>query len=306
MTSKYSWCFTINNYTENDKRLLDEWRDQKKSPAKYVLYAPEVCPTTGTPHYQGYVYFYNSRTLSAVSKYLKRASLRACKGSVDHNYAYIHGPFDDGKGKTKPINPDCVEHGEKPQQGKRTDINEVCALVQSGANMREIIPQATSYQSIRMAEISLKYFEKPRETRTEMYWFYGPTGTGKTYSAAELCEDPYICMETSKWWEGYDGQEDVIIDDYRRDFCKFHELLRLFDYLPYRVECKGGSRQFRAKRVFITTPYDIDRTWEGRTAEDIKQLKRRCVYEIPFLSLDQKPLDYYALQKELSQKSQDL
>lgn len=299
MTRAYSWCFTINNYTETDTNSLVQWMDTK-TPPKYLLYAPEISET-GTPHYQGYVMFKNARTMSAVAKYLKRANLSEAKGNAQHNLSYIKGPYDDGKGKTKPLNTDCVEQGEIPQQGKRTDINEVCALVQGGANMREIIPQATSYQSIRMAEISLKYFEKPRETCTKLYWFHGPTGTGKTSSAYELCEDPYICMGTSKWWEGYDGQDDVIIDDYRRDFCKFHELLRLFDYLPLRVECKGGSRQFRAKRVFITTPYDIDQTWEGRTAEDIKQLKRRCVLEIPFLSLTHKPLDYYALQKEYSQ-----
>ena len=36
-----------------------------------------------------------------------------------------------------------------------------------------------------------------------------------------------------KWWEGYDGHEVVLLDDIRKDFCKFHELLTLLDIYPY-------------------------------------------------------------------------
>lgn len=82
-------------------------------------------------------------------------------------------------------------------------------------------------------------------------------------------------MESNKWWEGYDGHDDVIIDDYRRDFCKFRVLLHLLDHYPMRVECKGGSRQFRAKRLFITSPKSPTETWAGRTDEDLYQLTRR-------------------------------
>ena len=82
-------------------------------------------------------------------------------------------------------------------------------------------------------------------------------------------------MSTGKWWEGYDGQEVVIINDYRKDFCKFHELLNLLDRYPYRVECKGGSRQFTSKTIVITTPLSPEETWENRTSEDLGQLLRR-------------------------------
>eukprot|EP00481_Brizalina_sp_1-RS-2013_P002279 TRINITY_DN5_c0_g1_i11.p1 TRINITY_DN5_c0_g1~~TRINITY_DN5_c0_g1_i11.p1 ORF type:complete len:150 (-),score=19.88 TRINITY_DN5_c0_g1_i11:574-1023(-) len=141
--------------------------------------------------------------------------------------------------------------------------------------MRDIVSSATSFQSIRMAEIKFKYFEPQRSWKTQVYWFYGKSGLGKTKKAVEMCEDPYMCLENNKWWEGYDGHDDVIIDDYRRDFCKFRVLLQLLDRYPVRVECKGGSRQFRAKRLFITSPKSPKDTWEGRTDEDLYQLTRR-------------------------------
>ena len=108
-----------------------------------------------------------------------------------------------------------------------------------------------------------------------MYWFYGPTGSGKSRCAEEMFPNAYWAMSTGKWWEGYDGQEVVIINDYRKDFCKFHELLNLLDRYPYRVECKGGSRQFTSKTIVITTPLSPEETWENRTSEDLGQLLRR-------------------------------
>ena len=70
-----------------------------------------------------------------------------------------------------------------------------------------------------------------------------------------------------------------------KDFCKFHELLNLLDRYPYRVECKGGSRQFTSKTIVITTPLSPEETWENRTSEDLGQLLRR-IDNILFLAME--------------------
>jgi len=86
-------------------------------------------------------------------------------------------------------------------------------------------------------------------------------------------EFPRLHWTTNKWWEGYDAHENVIIDDMRGDFCKFHELLRMLDRYAYRIETKGGSRQFRAKTIIITSCYSPTEMFDTR--EDIQQLLRR-------------------------------
>jgi hypothetical protein len=68
---------------------------------------------------------------------------------------------------------------------------------------------------------------------------------------------------------------DVIIDDYRADFCKFHLLLNLLDRYPMQVQIKGGTLQFNAKNIYITCPQHPTVLWSNRTAEDIGQLLRR-------------------------------
>ncbi|CAM9979757.1 unnamed protein product, partial [Heterosigma akashiwo] len=113
-----------------------------------------------------------------------------------------------------------------------------------------------------------------REWKTEVLWYYGPTGTGKSRRAFEMTSDPYVHnMSSGKWFDGYEGQEDVIFDDMRKDTFKFHELLRLFDRYPMKVQVKGSSVNWCPKRIIVTTCFKPDQMYETR--EDLQQLMRR-------------------------------
>ncbi len=254
--SRYrDYCFTDFSLDEEFLQSLDY---------TYLCYGKETCPKTNRSHLQGYIYFKNAKSFSAVKKLLPSQHLERSNGSTEDNVKYCskEGIF--------------KEFGARPSQGARNDIHKIRDKITAGEfNIRDVVAEATSYQSVRMAEIVLKYFEPPRNWKPEIHWYYGETGTGKTRDALAECTEPYICMEDNRWWEGYDAHEEVIIDDYRRDFCKFRTLLRLLDRYEHRIECKGGSRQLRAKKIIITTPKSPVDTWEGRTSEDLQQLLRR-------------------------------
>jgi len=165
------------------------------------------------------------------------------------------------------------------------DLDAVAAMVRAGSKRRDIALEHGSefikfHRGIGALDAALN--DTPRQAPPEVYWFWGPTGTGKTRTAFAACEasgGAYFKMSTNKWWDGYERHENVIIDDFRRDFSTFAELLRLLDRYPMTVEIKGGSVQFVAKRIYITTPKNIVDTWEGRTNEDIEQLRRRVTEE---------------------------
>lgn len=254
-----AWCFTLNNPTEDDWTVLNNITlDQ----VRYLIVGDEV-GEKGTPHCQGYVYFENKKSFNQVKDLLpKGVHLEKSKGSAAQNQKYC------SKEQTK------IELGVCPQQGKRKDIDVIRDLIRDGKRLREIVEVASSYQAIRTAEKIFEHKENKRHWPTEVYWYHGPTGSGKSRKAFEVAPDAWISGESLKWWQGYDGHEDVILDDFRADSCKLHTLLRILDRYPYTVEVKGGSRQLLAKRIFITTPKCPQETYYN-CDENIAQLLRR-------------------------------
>lgn len=261
-------CFTVNNFTDADILAFDSWD------CDYMLYAKEI-GAEGTPHLQGYFEMSTQMTLTTFKKKLHpTAHFEKAKGTADHNLKYIVGPFVDGD-KVKPYNSDHVIRGKPKSQGKRSDLETTRAVLKETGKMRDVVEVSNSFQSIKMAEVYLKYHEKSRTWKPEVSWFYGATGTGKTKLAYELMSPCYTCCANAKWFEGYDAHENVIIDDMRFDTFKFNDLLRFLDRYEYRVECKGSSRQFLAKKIIITAPTSPTEMFRGHTDEHLQQLIRR-------------------------------
>lgn len=267
-----NYCFTINNYTEDDI----QWGERlfTKEKIKYLCMGREI-GESGTPHIQGFIIFNNPRVFNTTVKLHDRWHLEICKGTAKQNEEYCKK---DG---------DFIEFGEAPKQsGKRTDIDEIREAVLDGKGMKDICTIAKSYQAMRYGETLLKYTEKKRNWVTQVYWLWGPTGAGKTQKAFEMCEgeDVWVSGKNLKWWEGYDSQKYVIIDDLRGDFCTYHEMLRILDRYEYRIECKGGSRQLLATHIIITSCYHPEQVW--KTVEDKGQLLRR-ITRIQKMELEQ-------------------
>lgn len=257
MSKSRAYCFTINNPVESDyinvRSLFED--------SKYGIYGKET-GEEGTFHLQGYVYFENARHFKKVKEYIPRAHIEVAKGSPEQNVTYCSKQGD------------IVEYGDRPVQGRRNDISEAYKVVKETSKMKAVVETMPTFQAIKCAEAYLKYHEKPRDWKPEVRWYFGATGEGKTRAAREwLGEDVYTTLEDGKFWEGYDGHECVLIDDFRKDFCKFHVLLRLLDRYEYRVEVKGSSRQLRARKIAITCPFHPRMVYETR--EDVGQLIRR-------------------------------
>ena len=263
MNRSRNWCFTLNNYTDDDEQRIVDLEGHKQ--IRYLIVGKELGEQEQTPHLQGFIIFFNAKTFNQVKTFLgERYHIEKCMGSVSQNIAYCSK--DD----------DFFEFGEIPKQGSRSDIKQVVEQVKNNVPINEIIMSATSYQSARHAELLMKYQQTPPPYKRTIKWYYGESGTGKTREAiSESPDNYYITMRDLKWWDGYIGQRVVIIDDFRKDFCTFHELLRILDRYPYRVNVKGSSiwLQPTTDVIIITSCYPPNQVYETR--EDINQLIRR-------------------------------
>lgn len=271
-----AWVFTIFK-NEETHVCLDKIqarlnkRGQKKS-VVYLISGREICPKTGRHHLQGAVYFKNGKTRDEFQSWTcGRKPKHWCdiwRGTAEQNKKYCSK---DRK---------YIEHGSIDNifnQGKRNDISIVKEALEEGANMRTIIKSATNNQVVQFAAKYLTYHEKQRKWKPEVLWFWGPAGTGKTRKAWELAPDAYCCNETTKWWDGYDAHEEVIIDDITEDFSTFKNMLKIIDRYPYQVQVKGGYRQLLVKRIIITGTQHPSYVWGGGLLENNHwaQLSRR-------------------------------
>jgi len=255
MSRHRSWCFTINNYTDDDIEALDALE------SKYLVYGKEV-GENGTPHLQGYVVWNNPITFGGCKKRLGTAHIEVAKGNAEQNYEYC---TKDG---------DFYESGTKPQQGARTDLKKIKSRILNGDRIDSVVlEECENVQQIRFAEMLKKFCPPPERQEPEVYWLYGPTGTGKTRWCQQHFTDAWWAGETLQWWQGYFGQRVVIIDDFRGDMCKFHWLLRILDRYPAMVPNKGGSCWLEAEVIIITSPFHPMRVFHDR--EDMQQLIRR-------------------------------
>lgn len=262
--------FTKNNADE------DAWgslRITLNSHCKYWVVGHEIAPTTGTPHLQGYCEFSSPRYFNAVTKLLTGCHVEVRKGTREQATEYCKkgGQYEEH------------EDGFQPQ-GKRNDL---CFF----PTMREAAEQSASYQAIKMNQAKLEYLEAPRDWKPEVYWYYGETGTGKSrkarWTATQLDRDAQIFTknEGSKWWNGYDAHEVVIIDDFRDSWWSLTEMLRLLDRYEAKVECKGGMRQFKPKVIIVTSAFAPSTLYQS-TGECVKQLTRRIDHVELFTSLN--------------------
>lgn len=115
------------------------------------------------------------------------------------------------------------------------------------------IPHQIRVQSYRTLRAIAADYAKPIGMERTCVVFWGPTGSGKSRRAwEEAGMDAYPKDPNSKFWCGYNCQENVVIDEFRGRIDISH-LLRWLDRYPTIVEIKGASVCLVARKIWITS-----------------------------------------------------
>lgn len=245
---------------ENDLNQHADW-------IKYAIWQVEQCPKTGKRHIQAYIELPKPMRINQVKNLYGCSGIHLEKRRGNQADAIQYCSKED----TRCEGP--WEFGERGKgQGHRSDLDAVAEMVKEKKSLREIAEEhpATFIRYHRgIKELKNTTDDKKRTWKTEVFIVIGEPGIGKTRWAWENFDDIYVKPHGTKWWDGYTGQEDVLIDDYN-GYMEYEYLLQLCDRYPMKVETKGGHVEFLAKYIIITSNKVLE-SWYTNT----KALKRR-------------------------------
>jgi len=271
-------CWTINNWTAEELERVRSYHSTVKS-VTYGCWSQEV-GETGTPHLQGYTAWRNTMSLEAfkrkISPRLHYEKYMAGTAQENHNYCAGLVPKKGNK-----LNPTFEETGELPQQGERTDwkravqqIREHLPVVDVIADQPHLTPNIRALE--RLATLT---HQPPKNRDVRVLYITGASGCGKTRAIHQAYPDAYWKPE-GQWWDGYDNQEVVVLDDYYSDI-PYAQLLRVLDRYTLRLPVKGGFVPAAYTTVLITSNADLNDQYPNITGAKRHAMNRRihCVIQ---------------------------
>jgi len=275
------WFITYNNpgvSSENMKKRLEKATAAGQIEA-WVFQKEEG--ENKTPHFQMYIQMSKKCGPGAVKKIVSyHINLLTAKGSGKQCFDYctkeegrLEGPWWHG------------EFGSKAgHQGKRSDLDTFAeAVLETGDVTEEIIEKHSGY-AMKYGKLAreLVQFRARRKAANDRlaYWseqarlkdagldwkgveqreiiiYVGPTGTGKTTMAMlDAGRRGVHCYDknTNKWWDGYDNEKYVVLDEFKGDdFGPIETFNKLTNKGVYTAEVKGGFVAVDCDTIAITS-----------------------------------------------------
>ena len=170
-------------------------------------------------------------------------------------------------------------HGTGAQQEK------LLADIKAGKGRKYIFEEYASYCERYHAWVDKAFtLHAPlRRWMPAVYWIHGASGLDKSRMAKAVCaRDSYCKLPDTKWFDGYDGQGVLILNDLRKSTFTYSYMLELLDRYEFRVEVKGAVVPLLAKVIIITCSKSHEDLWAelgGTENERIDQLTRRIKEE---------------------------
>lgn len=218
--------------------------DTLKEGVAYLRGQREIGHDTNYHHWQLLVALTKKGSLSAIKKIFgDSCHAELTRSEAAYEYVWKEDTRVDGT---------QFEIGKRPlKRNEKRDWAAIWSAAKSGS-IEEIDPSVLVCHYTAIRKISYD-FAKPISIERRIVVYWGDTGAGKSRRAWEEAGlDAYPKDPRTKFWDGYRGQEHVVIDEFRGDIDIAH-ILRWTDRYPVIVEVKGSAVVLKAHTIWITS-----------------------------------------------------
>ena len=284
-TQSRKWQITLNfkNKKQIDHAAIKTQLSAIK-PIQYYCMADEIGLKEKTPHIHIFIACSSPVRFSTIKRHFSEGHIEQVRASCEENKIYIQksGKWENDPKSDTSIKGTFEEWGEMPveRQGARSDLDFLYQLVKDGKSNYEILEENSDYllrltdiervrQTVRAEEFRTKF----REMQVTYLW--GRTGTGKTRFVMERegYAAVYRVTEYEHPFDGYTGQETLVLDEYRSQL-KISELLNLLDGYPLELRCRYSNKTACFTTVYIISnlalsaqypmlQYEQPETWQA-------------------------------------------
>lgn len=221
----------------------------------------------GLHHWQLIAQFKQNTTLNQVKSYFcKEAHCELTRSAAADDYVW----------KEQTAIPETrFEKGNRPiRRNNAVDWETVRSHARLG-NIDAIEANVYVQHYTTLKRIAVDHCQPEWRPEIKVMCYWGGSGLGKTRRAwFEAGENVYIKDPCTKWWDGYRGQENVIIDEFTGTISINH-ILRWLDRYPCLAEVKGYSTPLRATNFWITSNVDPNAWYTDANSEQVRALRRR-------------------------------
>lgn len=274
-----SYLCTYHLTEESTDEAVEVWRDILKNfhellQARYTVGQLEKGEETGALHIQFYINFKNTVKTNRFKKVNPKIHFEKCK-SEEASMDYVQ------KEETRVDGPQ--EYGEKPfHANRKVDWDAVWEKAKQG-KVDEIQASVRFIHYNKIKAIAKDYMKFEDKDHLRGIWIWGKPGTGKSRWArdqAKKLNTPLYPKMCNKWWDGYQGEKLVCMDDIGPNHeCLAQQLKIWTDRYDCILKNKGGACHSQYEWFIVTSQYPMEKIFKDE--EDLAALQRRFqVYNI--------------------------
>jgi len=248
------WLLTIND--SNTGESWEQFPDllQERSSIAWLRGQKEIGAGTSRPHWQLFVAFKLPVRLAAIRKLFgTRVHAEPSRSDAAESYVFKD---DTAVAGTR------FELGQKAfNRASKTDWDAAKLAAQQG-RLDDCPPDVYIKYYRTLKAIAMDNMIKPADMPgVTGIWIHGPPGTGKSHYARASYGSSLYLKAQNKWWDGYQGESNVLMDDLDTKVLG-HYLKIWADRYAFMAECKGSSIQIRPKNFIITSNYTPEQLFD--------------------------------------------